>query len=303
MRVLQHTLTTPLCSESCRCQHLSVGSRRRSRRNSSSAADAADAARTVPDMEGTAAWVELLTGSAMAAAGMQRVVQGQPDQRRLPRHLQEATGAAATAAAQATGTAAARSRHPADAAPAGGALRRLARTVHSGTDGGSVPAGEGTQGSGRQPAALLKAATELALVLAAQFNAWVRLGQLPASAALNLITSIQRQALQQAASTVCAALRVVGGVRVGLGRGQPDLFCHLPEPRTLHAFLHHPPVPARLANCAASLKLQWQVAHDAADLPYYCRRLPLISQFEISLSILPLGESVSHVSFLRTHGL
>jgi hypothetical protein len=44
-----------------------------------------------------------------------------------------------------------------------------------------------------------------------------------------------------------------------------DLFCLLPEPRTLHAFFQQP--PARLANFAASLKLQWQVAHDAAALP------------------------------------
>jgi hypothetical protein len=44
-----------------------------------------------------------------------------------------------------------------------------------------------------------------------------------------------------------------------------DLFCLLPEPCTLHAFLQPP--PARLANFAASLKLQWQVAHDAAALP------------------------------------
>ncbi|KAI3423970.1 hypothetical protein D9Q98_009804 [Chlorella vulgaris] len=44
-----------------------------------------------------------------------------------------------------------------------------------------------------------------------------------------------------------------------------DLFCLLPEPRTLHVFFQHP--PARLANFAASLKLQWQVAHDAAALP------------------------------------
>jgi hypothetical protein len=44
-----------------------------------------------------------------------------------------------------------------------------------------------------------------------------------------------------------------------------DLFCLLPEPRTLHAFFQQP--PARLANFAASLKLPWQVAHDAAALP------------------------------------
>ncbi|KAL4855391.1 hypothetical protein ACK3TF_004121 [Chlorella vulgaris] len=44
-----------------------------------------------------------------------------------------------------------------------------------------------------------------------------------------------------------------------------DLFCLLPEPRTPHAFFQHP--PARLVNFAASLKLQWQVAHDAAALP------------------------------------
>jgi hypothetical protein len=43
-----------------------------------------------------------------------------------------------------------------------------------------------------------------------------------------------------------------------------DLFCLLPEPRTLHAFFQQP--PARLATFAASLKLQWQVAHDAAVL-------------------------------------
>ena len=44
-----------------------------------------------------------------------------------------------------------------------------------------------------------------------------------------------------------------------------DLFCPLSEPRTLHAFLQQP--SARLANFAASLKLQWQAAHDAAAMP------------------------------------
>jgi hypothetical protein len=44
-----------------------------------------------------------------------------------------------------------------------------------------------------------------------------------------------------------------------------DLFCLLAEARTLHAFLQQP--PARLANFAASLKLEWQLAHDAAALP------------------------------------
>ncbi|KAL4854747.1 hypothetical protein ACK3TF_004665 [Chlorella vulgaris] len=38
-----------------------------------------------------------------------------------------------------------------------------------------------------------------------------------------------------------------------------DLFCLLPESRTLHVIFQQP--PARLANFAASLKLQWQVAH------------------------------------------
>ncbi|KAL4859077.1 Retrovirus-related Pol polyprotein from type-2 retrotransposable element R2DM [Chlorella vulgaris] len=50
----------------------------------------------------------------------------------------------------------------------------------------------------------------------------------------------------------------------GLRTRFSDLFCLLPEPRTLHAFFQQP--PARLATFAASLKLQWQVAHDAAVL-------------------------------------
>ncbi|KAL4854744.1 RuBisCO large subunit-binding protein subunit alpha [Chlorella vulgaris] len=44
-----------------------------------------------------------------------------------------------------------------------------------------------------------------------------------------------------------------------------DVFCLLSEARTLHAFRQQS--PARAANFAASLKLQWQAAHDAAALP------------------------------------
>ncbi|KAL4855747.1 Type-1 glutamine synthetase 1 [Chlorella vulgaris] len=96
------------------------------------------------------------------------------------------------------GTAAAhsgsRSQHPAEAAPAGGALAAM----HAPCTAAQVAAackrvkGRKAVAGSLQPWFPKAAATELAPVLTAQFNAWVRVGQLSTSAAVSLITPIPK---------------------------------------------------------------------------------------------------------------
>ena len=60
--------------------------------------------------------------------------------------------------------------------------------------------------AGGLPLRFSKAAAQLAAALAAQFNAWQRLGRLPPSDTLNIITPIPKAGGDPAVAAACAAV-------------------------------------------------------------------------------------------------